>query len=225
MDIKRFTSAILGFPVVALILISGNKYLVDIAVAFFAMLGLHEYFNAVSKDCKPVRWVGYLSTLLIAGMHIIPMEMYIKILFISLPVLLLSLFSIIIITDMNTTFKDICYTLFGILINNIFINIAIGIICINAINPAKTYPTHLTGLHSFDTALKYSLSAIIANIATTMSTKILFPDISTNATIGKPNIAEVNLFISISSNSFLNLHQTFCFVFDILLLHYLNPLQ
>lgn len=120
MDIKRFTSAILGFPIVVLILISGNKYLVDIAVTFFAILGLHEYFNAVSNECKPVRWVGYAFALLIAVMHIIPITLFPKILLISIPTLLLLLFSIIIITDMKVNFKDICYTLFGTLYIVIF---------------------------------------------------------------------------------------------------------
>ena len=115
MDIKRFTSAILGFPFVALILISGNKFIVDIAVAFFAMLGLHEYFNAVSKECKPVRWVGYVFAVLIAVMHLLPMQLYLNILLMCIPALLLILFSIVIATEMKTNFKDISFTLFGTL--------------------------------------------------------------------------------------------------------------
>ena len=115
MDIKRITSALLGFPIVVLVLITGNKYLVDLVVTFFAMLGLHEYFNAVSKECKPVRWIGYLFALLIGIMHILPMALYLKILLISIPTLLLILFLTIIVTDMKINFKDICYTLFGTL--------------------------------------------------------------------------------------------------------------
>lgn len=115
MDIKRVTSALLGFPVVALILISGNKYLVDIAVSIFAMIGLHEYFNAVSKVCNPIRIVGYAFALLIALMHIIPMNIFLSILTISIPILMLVLFSIIIATNMKINFKDICYTFFGTL--------------------------------------------------------------------------------------------------------------
>ena len=63
MDIKRITSALLGFPLVVIILIFGNKYVVDIFLAAIAMLGMQEYFNAVSKDSKPVRWIGYVSCL------------------------------------------------------------------------------------------------------------------------------------------------------------------
>ena len=120
MDVKRFTSAILGFPIVALVLILGNKILLDIVVAIFAIIALNEYFNVISNDCKPVRWVGYAFAVLIAFMHIIPMAMFLKILLISIPILILLLFSVIIITDMKVNFNDICFTLFGILYIVIF---------------------------------------------------------------------------------------------------------
>ena len=66
MDKKRVTSALLGFPLVVIILTFGNKYVVDICLAFVAMLGMQEYFNAVSKEAKPVRWIGYLACISIA---------------------------------------------------------------------------------------------------------------------------------------------------------------
>ena len=72
MDIKRVTSALLGFPLVVIILAFGNTYVVDIFLAFIAMLGMQEYFNAVSKEAKPVRWLGYTACSSIAMIHIIP---------------------------------------------------------------------------------------------------------------------------------------------------------
>ena len=71
MDIKRITSILLGFPFVVLILTFGNKYIVDICLAFIAMLAMQEYFNAISKDSKPVRWIGYVSCIFIGLIHII----------------------------------------------------------------------------------------------------------------------------------------------------------
>ena len=47
MDIKRITSAILGFPLVVIILTLGNKYVVDIFLALIALLAMQEYFNAI----------------------------------------------------------------------------------------------------------------------------------------------------------------------------------
>ena len=72
MDIKRVTSALLGFPLVVIILTFGNKYVVDVFLAFVAMLGMQEYFNAISKEAKPVKWLGYLACVSIAVVHIIP---------------------------------------------------------------------------------------------------------------------------------------------------------
>ena len=125
MDIKRLTSALLGFPLVVIILTFGNKYIVDIFLALIAMLGMQEYFNAVSKDAKPVRWIGYVSCLFIAVIHIAPI--YIsglilsKILALIIPTIMLILFSHVIFSNMKTTFKDIAYTLFGMMYVIVFI--------------------------------------------------------------------------------------------------------
>ncbi len=118
MDIKRITSALLGFPLVVIILTFGNKYVVDIFLAFVAMLGMQEYFNAVSKEAKPVRWVGYLACVSIALIHILPQflsgQILKTILLILMPVINLILFVHVIITNMKINFKDMAYTLFGI---------------------------------------------------------------------------------------------------------------
>jgi len=117
MDIKRITSALLGFPLVVIILTFGNEYIVDICLAGIAMLSMQEYFNAVSKDSKPVRWIGYLSCLFIAFIHIVPTYLpqlpINQILTLGIPTIVLILFAQVIFTNMKTTFKDIAYTLFG----------------------------------------------------------------------------------------------------------------
>ena len=117
MDIKRITSALLGFPLVLIILILGNNYIVDICLAGIAILSMQEYFNAVSKDAKPVRWLGYLACLFIALIHIVPTYLpglpINEILIFGIPTIMLILFSQVIFTNMKTNFKDIAYTLFG----------------------------------------------------------------------------------------------------------------
>ena len=109
MDIKRVTSALLGFPLVVIVLTLGNKYIVDIFLALVAMLGMQEYFNAVSKESKPVRWIGYLSCLAIALVHIIPENVPSKImqsiLLITIPAIMLILFLHVIITNMKINFS------------------------------------------------------------------------------------------------------------------------
>lgn len=114
MDIKRITSGLLGFPLVLIILIIGNKYIVDVALAMIAILSMNEYCNAISKVAKPVRWIGYLSCLSIAVIHVIPQESLNMVITLSIPTILLILFAQVIATDMKTNFKDIAYTFLGI---------------------------------------------------------------------------------------------------------------
>lgn len=117
-DVKRITSALLGFPLVVIILTFGNKYVVDIFLAIIACISMQEYMNAISKDAKPIRWLGYISCIFIAFIHIIPQ--YIpepilnNIIKLAIPILLLVLFTTIVATNMRTNFKDVSYTLFGI---------------------------------------------------------------------------------------------------------------
>ena len=49
MDLKRVSSAVLGLPMVIIVLLLGNKYVIDLALAIVAVIALHEYFNAFSK--------------------------------------------------------------------------------------------------------------------------------------------------------------------------------
>ena len=118
-DIKRITSALLGFPLVVLVLTLGNKYVVDVFLAIIAAIAMQEYLNAISKDSKPIRWIGYISCILIALIHIGPERLDSLVVenfnILIIPILLLILFATIIITNMKINFKDISYTLFGII--------------------------------------------------------------------------------------------------------------
>ena len=115
MNWKRISSALLGFPVVLVILLIRNKYIVDICLAFIAYLSMNEYFNAVSKISNPVRWLGYVCCAAIAVIHLVPMECLRLVVTILPPLVFLVLFAQVIATDMKTSFKDICYTFFGII--------------------------------------------------------------------------------------------------------------
>lgn len=52
MNIKRFLSGIILFPLVALIIIFGNKYVIDIAIAVVAILSIHEFYKAFHTSRK-----------------------------------------------------------------------------------------------------------------------------------------------------------------------------
>lgn len=114
MDIKRITSSLLGFPLVLLILLIGDKIVVDISLSIVALLAMNEYFNAITKIANPVKWLGYLSCFSIAIIHLVPLDYLNIIVTLGIPTILLILFAQVIATDMKTTFKDISYTFIGI---------------------------------------------------------------------------------------------------------------
>lgn len=114
MDVKRITSGLLGFPIVVAILLIGNKYIVDVALSIIAILAIDEYFNAVSKVSKPVKWVGYILCLSIALIHVIPEQYLNMVVTVSVPTILMLLFIQVVATDMKTNFRDISYTFIGI---------------------------------------------------------------------------------------------------------------
>jgi len=115
MDFKRISSALIGFPLVVLILLLGNNIVISIAISLIAIMCMYEYFNAVSKKANPIKWVGYLSCLVIALVSFISVEVLKNIAIIGIPVIFLILFLQVIITDMKNDFKDVMYTLFGII--------------------------------------------------------------------------------------------------------------
>ena len=114
MDIRRITSSLLGFPLVLVILLIGNKVLVDVALSIISLLAMNEYFNAISKVSSPVKWVGYLSCFSIAIIHLVPLDYLNIVVTLGVPTILIILFAQVIATNMRTTFKDIAYTFIGI---------------------------------------------------------------------------------------------------------------
>ena len=114
MDVKRITSALILLPILILIFWIGNKYIGDVLFTFIAFLSIDEYFNAVSKVSNPVRWVGYLSCLSIAFIHLIPEGYITTYAILALPIILIILFAQVVATEMKTSFKDIAYTFLGI---------------------------------------------------------------------------------------------------------------
>ncbi len=114
-NLKRISSALIGFPLVALIFIIGNKYIISVGLALIAMLSMNEYLNAVSNKCKPIKWISYLSCALIALLSLVPQEQFGNVVFAAIPIILLILFLQVIVTNMKTNFNDLVYTFIGII--------------------------------------------------------------------------------------------------------------
>lgn len=121
MDLKRITSGfIVGLALIVILLIPSNL-ITGIIFAVIAIIAMNEYLNAVSKVCNPIKWIGYISCIMVAIVNYIPEEYLLSILMFSIPTILLILFSQIIATDMKTTFKDMAYTFLGICYIPVFI--------------------------------------------------------------------------------------------------------
>lgn len=114
MNIKRFLSGIVLFPIFALILIFGNSYVVDIFISIVAIMSLHEFYKAFQGKANPIRWVGYVTALLICFMPFIPGEYILPGITLLILMNLLVLFAQIIITNMKYNINDIAISMLGV---------------------------------------------------------------------------------------------------------------
>lgn len=114
MDVKRLITTLVGLPLVIIILVKGNNYVVDCAIAVVSAISLHEYFNSIKGKFKPIIWMGYLASAMIATIHIIPYQYSLKMVSMIIPTIISILFIKVIISNTKTNVNDIAMTLFGI---------------------------------------------------------------------------------------------------------------
>jgi len=116
MNLKRIMTGVIGLPIVAIVLIFGNQILIDVAFAIIAGMSFHEYSHAfkVNNKAKPLTWLGYLSCLIIALMHVISHEYLIFIIGAIVPIAVFLCFAQILITKMKYNPIDVSVTLFGV---------------------------------------------------------------------------------------------------------------
>lgn len=74
MNLNRILTTVIGLPIVIIVFIFGNIYLMDILFTIIAAMSLHEYFDAFKEKAKPVYWLGYLACFLISLIHIVPRQ-------------------------------------------------------------------------------------------------------------------------------------------------------
>lgn len=115
MNVKRILTAVIGLPIVACIFAFGNKYILDIIFAIIASISMYEYIKCTSQKAHVIKWISYLSVASIALIHVVSADIINFFATLGIPILLLILFFHVIVTNMKITFKDISYTLIGIL--------------------------------------------------------------------------------------------------------------
>ena len=112
---KRVLSAAVLLPLVLIVFILGNTYVVDVFMGIVALRCIYELFHAFEqKGHHPVRWVGYLAAIAIMFIHVIP-EHYAKYAVISIiPISVLILFILVLTKKTKTDVIDIAITFFGV---------------------------------------------------------------------------------------------------------------
>lgn len=115
MNVKRIITAMIGLPLVILLIVFGNVYIVDVVIAVIAMIAMYEYKSCIEKEAKFISWVGYLTALSIAFMHIVSNMTLNTVITLGVPILLFVLSLNVIATNMKITFKDATFTFMGIL--------------------------------------------------------------------------------------------------------------
>lgn len=113
MSIKRFLSGIILFPIFAVILIFGNRYLVDAFISIVALMSLHEFYKAFNKKANLIQWPGYITAILICFIHIIPGEYVLPSITLIILMNILLLFIVVVVSSMKKNIKDIAISLFG----------------------------------------------------------------------------------------------------------------
>ena len=123
MNVKRVVSGLVLFPVAAAILILGNKYVVDVAVAILAIMCLHEFYKAfkTGEKANPITWIGYVLAGMISLIHVLPKEWTVKTIGLLLPITLCILFLYVIIKNLKVNIIDIAVTFIGIFYIVIFL--------------------------------------------------------------------------------------------------------
>ena len=57
MKIKRILTGLIGLPIVALILVFGNIYVIDTFFGIVSAIAIYEYFNSFKTKYNPVQWI------------------------------------------------------------------------------------------------------------------------------------------------------------------------
>ena len=92
MDFKRITSGfIVGLALIVLLLIQ-NNIITGLMFTLIAIVAMHEYLGAISKVCKPIKWISYLSCALVLLPSFISSQQLTGNLIYAIPIILLILF-------------------------------------------------------------------------------------------------------------------------------------
>lgn len=116
-NMKRVLTTLIGFPIIACLLIFSNNLVMDITVAIISIISIFEYNKCfkMSKKANPSMWIGIAISLLIIFTHIISDIALKEIILVLLPLAILSLFIELLFSNGKKNVRDIAVTLLGVL--------------------------------------------------------------------------------------------------------------
>ncbi len=117
MNFKRIISGVILIAILTVLLLSGSTFAINISTSTLAIMAINEYFNSFKEKRNLEKVIGTLFAIPIAFLNILPIEFFI----VLLPVLIATLFLIVIVTEMKTDFKNIAFAGFGIIYIILFI--------------------------------------------------------------------------------------------------------
>ena len=115
-NIKRIMSGLIGFPIIALILIFSNDLVMDIALAVISIIGTYEFFKCFKSKEKanPSKWYAMIISALMIFTHTLSNEALKEILIAIIPISLLVLTIELIVSKEKKNIIDIAITLLGV---------------------------------------------------------------------------------------------------------------
>lgn len=115
--IKRTITAVIGFPLIAVVLIYSNPLIFNIFSAIIACISMYEYFKCfkASGKANPSQYLGYICCILIVFINFIDTNSLYKIMLVILPVSILVLFAELVVSNGKKDVKDVAISLLGII--------------------------------------------------------------------------------------------------------------
>lgn len=112
----RFTSAMLGLPLVSVLIIFGNSIIIDILVAVISLFCSYEYAHCFksTKKARPNKWYMYIVSALIALAHLAEETALREIVIALIPISILILVTELVLSKGRKDIKDVAITMFGL---------------------------------------------------------------------------------------------------------------
>lgn len=113
---KRYLTTLIGLPLVLVIFIFSNNYVMDIALAILAIFMMHEYLHCFKSTNKanPTSWLSYICCALIAITHVISEDIRFQVLVFMTPLITFILFLELILSNGKKNVIDVMATVLGI---------------------------------------------------------------------------------------------------------------